>query len=156
MKIAIHCAWCGKEILKYPSQIKKKNFCCRACQAAFSRKDMNPTGYAYRDFSKNSERFSEMNRERNPDKMTPEMRSKIRDARLKSSTSTGYPKLYGRHLHRVVAELMLGRPLNPGEVVHHIDGNRRNNDPTNLMVFPSQVEHARWHALHDAKGGDSE
>lgn len=38
--------------------------------------------------------------------------------------------------------------LQPGQVVHHIDGNRTNNDPSNLMVFNSHAEHmAHHHAL---------
>ena len=40
-----------------------------------------------------------------------------------------YIKFLGRHLHRVVAEKMIGRVLKPGEVVHHLDGNIRNNCP---------------------------
>jgi hypothetical protein len=34
----------------------------------------------------------------------------------------------------------------PGEVVHHIDEDKTNCDPSNLMVFPSQAAHAAHHA----------
>lgn len=47
--------------------------------------------------------------------------------------------------HRLVAEQKLGRLLRPGEVVHHIDGDKANNDPENLQVFPSNIEHMRLH-----------
>lgn len=57
-----------------------------------------------------------------------------------------YAKTKGRHTHRIVAETKLGRPLNVKEVVHHKDGNIRNNSPENLAVLPSQAEHARLHA----------
>lgn len=61
-------------------------------------------------------------------------------------------RMVGHHLankqgyvreHRLVMEQKIGRRLKPGEVVHHIDGNRSNNDPDNLELFASNGEHLR-------------
>ncbi len=153
MKIQLTCDWCGKIISRYPSQVKEHNFCCRACLGHFSNKNDNPEGYRYRDFSKNSIRMTAMNRELNPVRMTPANRTRLRNAQL-SDSSHSYEKWYGRHKHRVVAELKIGRPLREGEVVHHLDGDKRNNAPENLLVFASQAEHVKWHKEH-SKGGDA-
>lgn len=45
--------------------------------------------------------------------------------------------------HRLVMEKKLGRYLLPGEVCHHIDGNRENNAPENLMVFHTNATHLK-------------
>lgn len=90
-----------------------------------------------------------LNEELNPSRMTPEVKAKLRAAHLGTGKGKTYTKTYGRYTHRIVAEEMLGRPLKPGEVAHHIDRNKRNNNPENLMVFANQAEHAAWHKLHD-------
>lgn len=90
-----------------------------------------------------------LNEELNPTRMTSEVKAKIRSARLGSGDGHSYTKVYGRHEHRIVAEQILGRPLKPGEIVHHIDRNKRNNAPENLMIFPTQAAHAAWHQAHD-------
>jgi predicted DNA-binding protein (UPF0251 family) len=45
--------------------------------------------------------------------------------------------------HRLVMEQTLGRYLHPKEVVHHIDGDKRNNAPSNLEVFQTNADHLR-------------
>lgn len=119
------CAWCFVPVKVYPSNLGANNYCCRGCRNAA---------------------MAERNRKTNPTRMTPEVREKLRNARLGTGEGRTYEKTYGRHTHRVVAEQMLGRPLTKGEVVHHIDGDKRNNKPENLMVFKTQKEHAAFHA----------
>lgn len=63
-----------------------------------------------------------------------------------SGEGRSYVKLNGRHMHRVIAEQKIGRPLRRGEIVHHIDGNARNNDPDNLVIL-TQGAHMREHGL---------
>lgn len=47
--------------------------------------------------------------------------------------------------HRLVAEAALGRYLEPGEQVHHINLKKRDNRIENLAVLPSKGDHARLH-----------
>lgn len=71
------------------------------------------------------------------------------------STSTGYevvfcpdhPRAWSTgyvYVHTVIAEQKLGRLLRSGEIVHHKDGNRKNNDLGNIEVS-NQSRHAREH-----------
>ena len=75
----------------------------------------------------------------------------------KHISSHGYVKVYvGRkhsmadgsgyaYEHRIIAEQILGRALMPNEKVHHIDGNRQNNSPENILVVDGNREHYVFH-----------
>lgn len=47
--------------------------------------------------------------------------------------------------HRFIMECKIGRYLSEEEVVHHIDFDKLNNEPNNLMLFDSQKDHLAFH-----------
>ena len=76
--------------------------------------------------------------------------------RYKYNKSTGYYIFYdkdyakrnGETLHRAIWEFYSGKKIPKGYVIHHIDGNRGNNDYSNLMCV-SHTEHAALHRWGD-------
>lgn len=161
MKLIVKCDWCGTEFERYESKIKGKahHFCSKRCLADYSNKEKNPIAHAnLKDYSNMSIHLSALNRQLNSSRMTYEVRAKIRNSSLNKGKGKSYSKYYGVHEHRIVAEKMLGRPLSKEETIHHIDGNKRNNSPSNLLILASQSEHAKLH-MRERKlwnGGDAE
>lgn len=69
--------------------------------------------------------------------------------------SNGYIAIrIGKHkyqlIHRYIMERELGRKLKASEVVHHIDGDRTNNNIGNLELR-ERSEHQREHAINQWK-----
>ena len=148
----VKCDWCGKSFEKYEKKIGERNFCCVDCVNKHRSKALNPEGYK-RNW--NAGHLTEYNKKHNKDRMNKKTRLKLRVARLGKGEGKTYEKTFGRHTHRIVAEEMLGRPLGKYEVVHHIDGDKRNNNRDNLMIFSSQADHLEWHRKYDSNfGGD--
>ncbi len=50
-----------------------------------------------------------------------------------------------KSVHKRVAEKKVGGKIFPGREVHHIDGNKNNNRPSNLTVVKKSV-HKKIHA----------
>lgn len=135
--VRVTCDLCGKDFRKPQKEIRRHNFCCRE-----------------HFYQWNSKRISQYNRTENPMNQPGgvlESRLKKSQEMRDSGEGKSYRKFLGRHEHRVVAEQKLGRPLRKGEIVHHIDGDFRNNDPDNLMVLPSQSEHCKIHGFGKKK-----
>ena len=79
------------------------------------------------------------------------MRNKIRSYSCRTSktyiNAKGYRvyKNSRKLVHRHMAEIKLGRPLRPNEVVHHINRNKQDNRLSNLYVFQNQQAHWKAH-----------
>lgn len=148
-KQVYNCAWCGTTVLRYPCNVGKHVYCCKTCRSRAISKNTNPEGYTRHPH------LSSYNTSYNAGRMNLKTRSKLRALHLGQGKGKSYEKTFGRHTHRVVAEWVLGRALKPGEVVHHINRDKRDNRPENLMIFPSQAEHAAWHQKFDVTKGVS-
>lgn len=116
--------------------------CCAVCSAPFVlAKPSDPKRYCSKACCWVATKGPDYNA-----RIARDSASRRGDMQRGRGTSGCYRKRNGRHEHRVVAEQMLGRPLAPGEIVHHKDGNKRNNDPANLAVM-TQGEHMREHGI---------
>jgi DNA-binding CsgD family transcriptional regulator len=51
-----------------------------------------------------------------------------------------------KSIHQIVMENYIGRELQKGEVVHHIDGNKQNNNINNLALMDISA-HSRLHSI---------
>lgn len=55
--------------------------------------------------------------------------------------------------HILIAEKILGEPLPDKAVVHHVDGNPHNNEPSNLVICQDQGYHHYLHCRKRALNG---
>lgn len=53
--------------------------------------------------------------------------------------------------HIVVAEQKIGRNLRKGEIVHHLNENKSDNRPENLVIVQSAAEHRVYHRKPGSK-----
>jgi hypothetical protein len=114
------CDCCGNEFQTfkcYEKRNRKHRFCSKKCEAEF--KKLNNTRQSWKGGS------------------------------ISPTTGYKYIKIDGKDIgeHTLVAELKIGRRLREGEVVHHINGNKTDNRPENLVVMTNEEHVALHHAL---------
>jgi len=138
-RLTLSCSACGNSVLRLACQIRPgRVFCSRACLGMSKRR-----GREYR-CAECDAAFYRRNGEADSLRQFCSLRC-YGEWRVRNRVETTYPRVGSQHVHRIVAKSVLGRSLRPGETVHHVDGDRTNNDSSNLVVFPSQADHARCH-----------
>ena len=137
------CAVCDKPIYRRPAQVaKRKNppTCSHKCSNKQVGVAMLHTPEA------RAKRTKKLLGELNPDwKGGRYVEPKkgyvmIRNSKHPRARHNGYVLE-----HILVAEQMLGRPLLPGEEIHHINEKRSDNRPENLKIYSTHSEHFQTH-----------
>jgi hypothetical protein len=126
MKIDKKCLQCGKRFAVYPSQ--DKSFCSTKCYGLSIKGDSHPRWNGG----------------------VIDVKGYLYEFRPAHprATNRGYVLQ-----HRLVMEMRLGRFLRDHEVVHHINGDTKDNRRENLVVCKSPGKHsAEHHTSRDAKG----
>lgn len=130
MKLKCHNKKCKntfeKRIHKFPSDTRreKNKFCSNKCALAVCRTRKHQIQAA-------------------------KMAAKVIIEKYRGTGTKTYVNENGKHQHRVVMERHIGRRLKKGEIVHHIDRNKKNNEIKNLLLLKSQSEHFKLHRKED-------
>lgn len=133
--MTVCCDECGKTLNR--SNPRAHNFCCVEHRNRWNRQHVD---YAALSRGHRAQHLSELNKERNP-------RCRVAERGKANSKKA-----------RRIAEAYIGRPLQAGEVVHHMNGDATDNDPSNLLVMTDR-EHKQLHmflAMEQMEGGEAD
>jgi hypothetical protein len=125
-KVNIVCEVCKCNFKTWPSKAITAKYCSRHCYHEFKKTILGDKHHNWKggiNMSNNGYLY-------------------IYQRSNKRSDKKGYMPV-----HIFVAEIILGRPLNAEEIIHHINEIKTDNNPNNLYLFESATEHRRYHML---------
>jgi len=142
--LSISCSFCGKNITRHKSHVRKKNFCSTECNSKYRIRITSiicqRCGNIFNvRYSSNKRKYCSV-------------KCKVDNQKIKESPYN-IIIVGNKHVieHRWVAEQHIGRDIFPDESVHHINGKKRDNHISNLAVI-NKREHGRLHGIFNIHG----
>lgn len=145
------CLVCGSDFVTWECKVKNGNgkFCSRNCSA--KNASLNPSPNVVNPLL---ERMASWKGENHPSWKGGTYIT--RNVYIKVWVADHPYSLQNKVLeHRLVMEKHLGRFLLPSEVVHHKDGNKKNNKIENLELINNQSDHVITHMIEKYGGKKS-
>lgn len=169
--VTVECQNCGKPVATYPSRVNRTRFCSRTCYAEWLSK--NNRGAIHGMYGKHhtEEARRKMSRAALESAKTGASNHNWKGGRYKvrgyvmvalrslpPEEQTRFASMASRSSgkyipeHRLVMARQLGRPLEPKEVVHHLNGVKDDNRPENLeLKQPSEHTDAYWQLVAEVQ-----
>ncbi len=142
------CKTCGKKFTCYKNDQRVKNnsvkYCCKQCSdEARKTGQIKQCPICGKDFYTTRHKYcsTECGHKH---KIQNTIHKIYFENGYKIAYINGYNKKGNAKIHRLIMEKAIGRRLDQDEVVHHIDGNKTNNNIENLVIM-SRKEHSRLH-----------
>lgn len=154
--VEIKCKCCGKtfSVMACETRVKKGeiNFCSTTCRDNARKSGINKSCLVCgKMFYTTRNKFCSQDCAREYRKNNYQHKTYIENGYI-VCYKNGYNKKGNVKMHRLIMEEHLGRKLGENEIVHHIDGNKKNNNIENLSLM-ARGEHSSYHRKQEIENG---
>jgi hypothetical protein len=152
MKYPLSCKLCGKEFHVNKARLQTAKYCSFSCRSKFNSSGSRNPFYGKTHTNEVKKAISESNTRRLTGKRSMGWKGgRVKDGRgYIRIYKPEHPKAVNGYVkeHRLIVEEKLGRYLFDNEVIHHINGDKHDNRPENLVAL-TRKDHINEHKVWD-------